>query len=46
MGILSDEMLLDVYIAAIQARLEAEFIQLIVSEMRRRQLQWDLSHTA
>ncbi|MCQ6558704.1 sporulation histidine kinase inhibitor Sda [Paenibacillus mendelii] len=41
MEILSDELLIDAYHAAIQFSLESEFIILLVAEMKRRQINPD-----
>lgn len=38
MELLSDEMLVDTYYAAIQFELEPEFIQMLAVEMKRRRL--------
>ncbi|MFC4775601.1 sporulation histidine kinase inhibitor Sda [Paenibacillus sp. GCM10023252] len=38
MELLSDEMLVDTYHAAIQFNLEPEFIRLLIQELKRRQI--------
>ncbi|MGM0881936.1 MAG: sporulation histidine kinase inhibitor Sda [Bacillota bacterium] len=38
MELLSDELLIDTYYAAIQFKLEPEFIRLLALEMKRRQV--------
>lgn len=41
MEILSDELLMDAYQAAMQFNLEPEFIQLLAAEIKRRQINPD-----
>ncbi|UVI31745.1 sporulation histidine kinase inhibitor Sda [Paenibacillus spongiae] len=41
MEILSDELLIDAYHAAIQLSLESEFIKLLAAEIKRRQINPD-----
>lgn len=41
MELLSDELLVDTYVAAIQYKLDPEFIQMLQNEMKRRQINFD-----